>query len=795
MTPVSRLWKIVVSAAILAGAIAVLNQAAAGVEADKLQVISLGDSFIAGVGAGNYYPNQGTGSPPLSEGVASVPSDGRNCYQSYSSYPWQYTQMLNDSGVPAEVWHVACISAHIDDVVDQAALVPEDWWPEADIVLLSAGGNDGGFSDIATWCMVANDFGGKCIDAIEVGESYIFGGFEDELIEALRHLIEVEPTSKTTRFVIMGYPFLADPPGIACKHADRIDALQEQHNHIISEISKAHPQIEAVTVSAEFAGKGPCSGSERLVNYVLDGGANSCVHIDVPLAPDFHISCESFHPTFDGHKTYAQALFDADLHVGLGGGTTATGTHVSTAIIVDSSGSMRSNDPEARRLDASVAYLNASLPEDEVGVVRFTSSARVLSEAVAVGTNRESLRQAIRSIGAGGGTNLGRGLQAGCEVLQRSSGGQRAAIFLTDGLGSYGDQARCYADRGWRVFTIGLGSGVDASLLSRIATETGGHYRQLTSATNIVCEFQQIRSVIQGNSAQDCGPTANIQQGQTIRSVESVARALSQITFTNIWIGSDIEMTLRSPDGRAIDRQTIASDASIEVGPSFETITVRNPAQGDWTVELFGADIPPGGEPFSFSTVRLAAPDVPDPAPSPQPSPTTPAVRPSAPPVPVVAVSASPNSALEPVGQILNRPSEPTGPYGFGTEPPNITMPATVPLPDSQDEVAGIVQLRDDNAQNAAMPVPSVMAEEPTSTAGFAGQVLTVPEPQGSTESVPRSESAPETSQEPATAAKTPGLAVTGTESRSLTAVSMLIAGIGFSLLGFTRRREQLVEE
>ena len=164
MTPVSRLWKIVVSAAILAGAIAVLNQAAAGVEADKLQVISLGDSFIAGVGAGNYYPNQGTGSPPLSEGVASVPSDGRNCYQSYSSYPWQYTQMLNDSGVPAEVWHVACISAHIDDVVDQAALVPEDWWPEADIVLLSAGGNDGGFSDIATWCMVANDFGGKCIE-------------------------------------------------------------------------------------------------------------------------------------------------------------------------------------------------------------------------------------------------------------------------------------------------------------------------------------------------------------------------------------------------------------------------------------------------------------------------------------------------------------------------------------------------------------------------------------------------------------------------------------------------------
>lgn len=278
---------------------------------------------------------------------------------------------------------------------------------------------------------------------------------------------------------------------------------------------------------------------------------------------------------------------------------------ISTALIVDSSGSMTSNDPQNRRRAGANAYVTASLPDDEVGVVDFDDSARVLSPAVAVGPNRKALTDAIARIDSSGGTDLGAGLTSGCSLLQSAGGGRRAAIFLTDGQGSYADQSSCYRSRGWPIFTIGLGSGVDRTLLSRIATETGGRYLQLDSSTNLVCEFQQIRSQIAGTGRRDCTPTGSISQGQTLRFPVVVGDLLEQFTFTNTWPGSDIEMTVTSPSGRAYDRGTTAAGFVASVGASFETFTISKPEAGEWQVELYGADIPAGGEPYTFSTVGL----------------------------------------------------------------------------------------------------------------------------------------------------------------------------------------------
>lgn len=282
---------------------------------------------------------------------------------------------------------------------------------------------------------------------------------------------------------------------------------------------------------------------------------------------------------------------------------------ISTALIIDSSGSMTSEDPQNRRLDGGRSYVTASAPDDEVGVIDFDDSARVASEAVRVGDHRDALNTAIGAINSSGGTNLGAGLSAGCDLLGRAKGARRAAIFLTDGQGSYSDEAQCFASRGWPVFTIGLGNGVDQQLLQRIANETGGRYLQLSSSTNLVCEFQQIRSQIAGTGRRDCAPTGTITQGQTLQFFTTVARFLSQFTFTNTWLGSDIQMTVTSPSGRAFDRTFAGDDAAVTHGPTFETFTISDPEPGRWTVQLFGADIPDGGEPFTFSTVELALAD------------------------------------------------------------------------------------------------------------------------------------------------------------------------------------------
>lgn len=146
---------------------------------------------------------------------------------------------------------------------------------------------------------------------------------------------------------------------------------------------------------------------------------------------------------------------------------------LSMSLIVDSSGSMTSSDPGNRRVDAANAYVAASLPTDEVAVVDFDGSSRVAIPAVPVGTNRQALSDAIRTIDSSGGTDLGAGLSAGHSVLDAASGVARAAIFLTDGQGSYSGQATLFRDKGWKIYTIGLGGGVDSTILRQIANETG----------------------------------------------------------------------------------------------------------------------------------------------------------------------------------------------------------------------------------------------------------------------------------------------------------------------------------
>lgn len=60
-------------------------------------------------------------------------------------------------------------------------------------------------------------------------------------------------------------------------------------------------------------------------------------------------------------------------------------------------------------------------------------------------------------------------------------------------------------------------------------------------------------------------------------------------------------MSLRSPSGRVIGRETTAEDVFHRVGPRQELYLVRNPEPGQWLVNLHGTDVPATGEPVSLS--------------------------------------------------------------------------------------------------------------------------------------------------------------------------------------------------
>jgi hypothetical protein len=78
------------------------------------------------------------------------------------------------------------------------------------------------------------------------------------------------------------------------------------------------------------------------------------------------------------------------------------------------------------------------------------------------------------------------------------------------------------------------------------------------------------------------------------------------VTFSTTWPGSDIIMSLESPSGRSIGRDTTAPDVTHENGPTFEFYSIVNPEPGNWTVKLFGADVPEVGEAVTLDVTMIA---------------------------------------------------------------------------------------------------------------------------------------------------------------------------------------------
>ena len=177
---------------------------------------------------------------------------------------------------------------------------------------------------------------------------------------------------------------------------------------------------------------------------------------------------------------------------------------VDLVITLDSSGSMRQafffgSDPRGERRTAAKRLVGRLLSGDRVAIVDFDDRSRVLLPLTPVGEPdaRRRAREAIDQVDNDGFTSLDAGLTASLDVLRPTRGDNRSKhiIFLTDGQGDYtperysGDAAS-----GVTVHTVGLGDDVDASLLSAIASSTGGSYYPVGDASDLVAVFDRIYS-------------------------------------------------------------------------------------------------------------------------------------------------------------------------------------------------------------------------------------------------------------------------------------------------------------
>src|SRR5687768_7533972 len=161
---------------------------------------------------------------------------------------------------------------------------------------------------------------------------------------------------------------------------------------------------------------------------------------------------------------------------------------VDIAFVIDRSGSMTGLPLDLAK-QGIITALDQLDDGDGVSVVAYDHTPTTVSPLIpATAAHRAQLVRTIREMETGGSTNLYGGWQLGCEHLDHPefgvAGRIRRAIVLTDGLANVGlvdpQQISWHVARqrqcGITTSTLGLGTGIDETLLSGMAEAGGGNF-------------------------------------------------------------------------------------------------------------------------------------------------------------------------------------------------------------------------------------------------------------------------------------------------------------------------------
>jgi PKD repeat protein/lysophospholipase L1-like esterase len=102
-------------------------------------------------------------------------------------------------------------------------------------------------------------------------------------------------------------------------------------------------------------------------------------------------------------------------------------------------------------------------------------------------------------------------------------------------------------------------------------------------------------------------PIYTVDQGQQVTTDVVVAAAKTLLSVGITWPGSDVELSLVSPGGTVIDRQTVPTGVAHERGATYESYAIPDAEPGKWTVNLKGLEVATNGEPVTVTTKDLSA--------------------------------------------------------------------------------------------------------------------------------------------------------------------------------------------
>lgn len=170
---------------------------------------------------------------------------------------------------------------------------------------------------------------------------------------------------------------------------------------------------------------------------------------------------------------------------------------INVSIVIDRSTSMRGPRLDQVR-SATIKILDSLEKGDRATVVAFSDKAEVIVSADQA-QNVNVARARLSMLQAGGGTEIGQGMQLSMESIQQSflRDGVNHLILLTDGR-TYGDEDLCIslakkaAELGVTINSLGIGSDWNDLLLDDLSSRTGGSVLFLDSPSVITALLSKI---------------------------------------------------------------------------------------------------------------------------------------------------------------------------------------------------------------------------------------------------------------------------------------------------------------
>jgi VWFA-related protein len=222
---------------------------------------------------------------------------------------------------------------------------------------------------------------------------------------------------------------------------------------------------------------------------VLDDGGNAVTHL---TQNDFYV----WEQASGESNAVAEAITSF-------GETSGGGAGISFSLVFDVSGSM-SATPLTDPKQAAITLLANTAPSDRGNLVQFSSynevSLVLASDWVTADADHHgisNLQEAIQSLMSLNNTALFDGAANGVESLSQEPKPKAVAMFTDGGENSsvtYNANTLIAKanNEGVPIYTIGLGAGADNTLLTSLATQTGGSYHYAPTAADLAAVYSAI---------------------------------------------------------------------------------------------------------------------------------------------------------------------------------------------------------------------------------------------------------------------------------------------------------------